>query len=224
MSIPSPRGLISRDSFLQPDTRNSLGTNRTRFLKIYLLQVNHHQHSFANTKNLASASCGSVPVDTGRIAGRAGVLERTLRILQYRRSFQPGSFSLSCRRSLSSILYDRGAEESNFRIAFDKFADTSDFQCVGRQISRFEVCSCTGYLTHAMLWIKDVEVDKSVDDLVTSQSRKGLVFSSFEMLDAKIASALLRIISEQYCRRKINVEQQKSKHKTEFFEEDTLLT
>ena len=51
-----------------------------------------------------------------------------------------------------------------------------------------------------MLWIKEVDVAKSADDLVTS-----LIF---EMLVAKIASALKRIISNQYFRRRVNVEEQ----------------
>ena len=47
---------------------------------------------------------------------------------------------------------------------------------------------------------------KSVDDLMKSQSIGGYVFPMFEMLDAKIATALKRIISNQYFRRSINVE------------------
>ena len=54
----SPRELISRDSCLQLAKRHSSSA------------------FFGNSKNLASASCGSVPLDTGRIAGRTNVLER----------------------------------------------------------------------------------------------------------------------------------------------------
>ena len=45
VSIPSPRGMIGRNSCLQLDTRNSLGTSGHVFVKVYLLEVNHHQHS-----------------------------------------------------------------------------------------------------------------------------------------------------------------------------------
>ena len=41
-----------------------------------------------------------------------------------------------------------------------------------------------------MLWIKEVEMVDSVDDLNTSQSIGGRRLPNFEMLDAKIASAL----------------------------------
>ena len=59
-----------------------------------------------------------------------------------------------------------------------------------------------------MLWIKEVELAKSVDDLLMSQSIEGRDFSDFEMLDAKIASALQRTISDQYLRTRANIEEQ----------------
>ena len=62
-----------------------------------------------------------------------------------------------------------------------------------------------------MLWVKEVEVAKSLDDLVTSQSTRGLRFPNFEMLDAKIASALKRIISNPYFKRRISVEERKAR-------------
>ena len=41
-----------------------------------------------------------------------------------------------------------------------------------------------------MLWIKEVEMVESVDDLKSSRSIKGTHGPEFELLDAKIASAL----------------------------------
>ena len=60
---------------------------------------------------------------------------------------------------------------------------------------------------------------------MTPQSIGGFVYPNFEMLVTKIAFALKRIISNQhfnkenYCGRA-----KKLKHKTDFFEEDRLLT
>ena len=59
-------------------------------------------------------------------------------------------------------------------------------------------------------------------DLLTWRSTKGHVFRDFEMLHAKIASALKRIITNQYFRRRINVEEQHAKNTTDFLEEDRL--
>ena len=58
-----------------------------------------------------------------------------------------------------------------------------------------------------MLWIKEVEIAKSVDDLLTS-TIEGRDFIDFETLDAKIASALKRIISNQYFLRRVSVQEQ----------------
>ena len=54
-----------------------------------------------------------------------------------------------------------------------------------------------------------MEMVDSVDDFQSSHSILGYIhFPNFEMLDAKIASALKRIITNQYFRRKTYVEEQ----------------
>ena len=45
-----------------------------------------------------------------------------------------------------------------------------------------------------MLWIKEVEMGDSVDDLKSSRSIRGIPGPQFELLDARIASALDKII------------------------------
>ena len=45
-----------------------------------------------------------------------------------------------------------------------------------------------------MLWIKEVELVDSVDELRSSSSTRGISMPNFEVLDAKIASALNKII------------------------------
>ena len=67
--------------------------------------------------------------------------------------------------------------------------NTAGFKCWKTNF-KTEICHCSGCPTLAILWIKEVEVAKSVDDLLTSQSIEGHVFFDFEMLDVKIASAL----------------------------------
>ena len=55
---------------------------------------------------------------------------------------------------------------------FAKFPDTVGFQCWNTNL-KTEVCSCSGYPTLAVLWIKEAEVAKSVDDFMRSQSVGG---------------------------------------------------
>ena len=62
-----------------------------------------------------------------------------------------------------------------------------------------------------MLWIKDVEMVDSVDDLKSSRSIQGYThFPNFEMLDARIPSALNKIIQISYFYKKGSLEEQKA--------------
>ena len=66
-----------------------------------------------------------------------------------------------------------------------------------------------------MLW-KEVELVNSVDDLTSSCSSKGIHMPNFEVLDAKIASALNRIIHNTQFKRKVSLEEQKSPKRVPF--------
>ena len=68
-----------------------------------------------------------------------------------------------------------------------------------------EVCICSQFPTEATLWIK-VEMVDSVDDLKSSCSVRGIRMPDFEVLDAKIASALNRIIHNTRFKRKVSLE------------------
>ena len=57
-----------------------------------------------------------------------------------------------------------------------------------------EVCTCSQFPTEAVHWIKEVEMVDSVDDLKSSSSVRGIQMPNSEVLDARIASALNRII------------------------------
>ena len=58
-----------------------------------------------------------------------------------------------------------------------------------------QVSSCSDFPSHAaMLWIKEVVMVDSVDDLKSSRSSTGTHFPNFGLLDARIASALNKII------------------------------
>ena len=56
------------------------------------------------------------------------------------------------------------------------------------------VSNGSDFPSDTMLWINEVEVVDSLDELKSSRSVYGKDFSNFEMLDAKIPSALNKII------------------------------
>ena len=76
-----------------------------------------------------------------------------------------------------------------------------------------EVCTCSQFLAEAVLWIKEVELLASVDDL---KSSCGIHMLNSEVLDAKIASVLNRIIHNSHFKKRINLEEQKAQKEDRF--------
>ena len=64
----------------------------------------------------------------------------------------------------------------------------------------------------------------SVDDLKSSCSVRGIRMPDFEVLDAKIASALNRIIHKTHFKRIVGLEEQEAQKETVSFAEDRSLT
>ena len=67
-----------------------------------------------------------------------------------------------------------------------------------------------------MHWIKEVEMVDSVDDLKSSCSVRGIQMPNFEVLDARIASALNKIIHTSHFKRRISLEEQKAQKEDRF--------
>ena len=119
-----------------------------------------------------------------------------------------------------------GADQQRLQISdphFDKFTTPATFACWKIRFKN-EVCPCSQFLTDAMLWIKEVELVDSVDDLKSSCSVRGFQMPNSQTLDAKIASALNRIIHNTQFKRKVSLEEQKAQKETVSFVEDRSLT
>ena len=67
-----------------------------------------------------------------------------------------------------------------------------------------------------MLWIKEVELVDSVDDLQSWCSVTGIPGPNFELLDSRIASALNRIIHNSHFKKKVSLEEQKAQKHDHF--------
>ena len=111
-----------------------------------------------------------------------------------------------------------GADQQRLQISdphFDKFTTSARFACWKIRL-KTEVCTCSQFPTEAMLWITEVELVDSVDDLKSSYSVRGIRMPDFEVLDVKIASALNRIIHNTRFKRKVSLEEQKASQKRQF--------
>ena len=99
----------------------------------------------------------------------------------------------------------------------ENFLTLSNFKA-GRSISRLKFCTRTADPQINVLWIKQVEVAKSSDELVTSRSITGQhKFPDSNMLDAMIASALKKLINTQSTfRERVSVEEQRAQNSDRF--------
>ena len=125
----------------------------------------------------------------------------------------------------NSVLFSGGDASKNYRadqqrlqisdLHFDKFPTPATFACWKIRF-KTEVCTCSQFPTEAMQWIKEVELVDSVDDLRSSSSTRGILMPDFEVLDARIASALNKIIHNSHFKRKISLEEQKAQKEDRF--------
>ena len=111
-----------------------------------------------------------------------------------------------------------GADQQRLQISdlhFDKFPTPATFACWKIRF-KTEVCTCSQFPTEAMQWIKEVELVDSVDELRSSSSTRGISMPNFEVLDARIASVLNKIIHNSHFKRKISLEEQNAQKEDRF--------
>ena len=111
-----------------------------------------------------------------------------------------------------------GADQQRLQMLdlhFDKFPTPATFSC--RKIKyKTEVCICSQFPTEAMQWIKEVELVDSVDELRSSSSTRGISIPNFEVFDARIASALNKIIHNSHFKRSFSLEERKVQKQDRF--------
>ena len=98
---------------------------------------------------------------------------------------------------------------------FDKFPNPESF-LVWKIRFKTQVTTCSDVSSDAMLWIKEVGMVDSFDELNSSRSVYGKDFPNFEMLDARIASALNEIIQNSQFKKKVSLEEQKAPKEDRF--------
>ena len=121
---------------------------------------------------------------------------------------------------------NHGADQQRLQISdlhFYKFPTPATFACWKIRF-KTEVCTCSQFPTEAMQWIKEVELVDSVDELKTSSSIRGISMPNFEVLDARIASALNKIIHNSHFKKKNQSGGTKGPEAGQFLSRQTLLT
>ena len=161
----------------------------------------HHKKSASGGKVFAPG-CASKPDGESREEPEEHKRSQGFSHLQWRRLFQ-------------EIM---GADQQRLQISdlhFDKFPTPATF---ARWKIRFktEVCTCSQFPTEAMQWIKEVELVDSVDEFRCSSYTRGISMPNFEVLDARTASALNKIIHNSHFKRWISLEEQEAQKEDRF--------
>ena len=100
-------------------------------------------------------------------------------------------------------------------LQIDNCTTFSTFSCWKTRF-KTQVSDCSASPLEAILWIKEVEMVDSVDDFQPSLNSKGIFMYRFEKLDARIASALNKIIQNSYFKKKVSLEEQKAQKEDRF--------
>ena len=104
-------------------------------------------------------------------------------------------------------------------LQFDKFPNPHSFLACKVRFKN-QVTTCSDFPSDAMFCIKEVEKVDSLEELMSSRSVSGKNFPNFEMLDAKIASALNRVIHNSSLKRRSVSRRREPRTRTGFYEGD----
>ena len=190
--------------------RQALGTNmayRETFLQIHL-----HLHQLLILKNYINGirpKSRSIHPQWRKVNG-----QNKIKIWDANQDRQPKIQSSSVEEIFEK---NYGADQQRLQISdlhFDKFPTPATVACWKIRY-KTEVCTCSQFPTEAMQWIKEVEMVGSVDDL-NHRSVRGIRMPNFEVLDARIASALNNIIHNSHFKRRISLEEQKAQKQDRF--------
>ena len=114
-------------------------------------------------------------------------------------------------RRLFKELWSRPTTTADFGSPLWQVPTPATFACWKIRF-KIEVCTCSQFPTEAMQLMKEV----SVDDLRSSSSTRGISMPNFEVLDARISSALNKSIHNSQFKRRISLEEQKAQKEDRF--------
>ena len=211
---PTPEGML-RHSFVSPRRKNgppSIGDTHGMSGNVFANPVGSSSAPYPQELNLWSSG-REEPIHSSTVEKS----EKQTPVQDQRCQSGPSaknSVIFSGRDSLKNY----GADQQRLQISdlhFDSFPTPGTFACWKMRF-KTEVCTCSQFPTEAVHWIKEVEMVDSVDDLKSSFSVRGIQMPNFEVLDAKIASALNRIIHSTQFKRKVSMEEQKAQKEDRF--------
>ena len=218
-TVPSPRAMSSRDQSLRLVTSNLSGTHGNPFgnPRAVIDSSQTPYQEILHSWNLRVTGGNLVRDSTGRpVAKSEEQFRGTIPLPSFGRRPSPAegpqNYTVVQQRLQISELH------------VDKFTTPSTFSCWKKKI-KTQVSSCSDFLSEVVLWINEMEMVESMDDLKSSRSIQGYIhFPNFEMLDARTASALNKTIQNANFRKKSVWRNGKLRKKIGSFAEDRSLT
>ena len=210
--VPSPRGVLSRDQSLRPDTRNMLGTSGN-FIDSPLAPIGS-----SSTLRRGMLHSWNLNVTTNE-------KETLYQRRDSRGDRQPGILSLQQKEVVLRItwLINKKLQISEVYFVTD-FPHLQPFSC-WRTRFKTQGNGCSGSPSEATLWIKEVEMVDSVDDFKNTATNRGPRISRILKCWTRELLLLCKRSSRIPTSRKRSVwRNRKLRRKIGFFAEDRSLT
>ena len=216
MMIPSSRAFLSRDERLPHDTWNTSGPQENVFANQFSTVDSSRNHYQRSHHSMTPGDTGSVPVHI-----------ETITVVARDEDLNWGTIAMpnfAGRPSSISSLFPLGIPQNSMvaqqrqqisELHLDIFPAAQSFFCWKDTFTN-QVTTCSDFPSEAMLWIKEEEMVDSLEELKTSRSSAGKNFQNFEMLDARIASALTKITQNSLFKKKVSLEEQKAQKEERF--------
>ena len=209
--IPSSRALLSRDKRLPHDTWNQSGVQENVF--------GNQFSTFDSPRDFPQRTPCTSSVQRNREAGPLDLLLKVKTSLTSEDGQNYGTIPMPtfASRPLTTsskirLMFRRitwsDSKDRKYRNYNSTSSNPSSF-LVWKTRFKTQVSSGSDFPLEAMLWIK-------LNELKSSRSVNGKVFPICEMLDAKIASALIKIIQNSQFREKVSLEEQKAQKEDRF--------
>ena len=217
--IPSSRSMLSRDKRLPLDTWNSSGLQENVFgnqFSTFGSPGNHSQGIHNGVAHKTPRETESVPraIGTGTSFARDDEQKKgTIPMPLFARRPCTMNSSIPVEIQQNPVVGQQRQQISELQC--DKFLTPHPFLCWKIRFKN-QVTTCSDFPSDAVVWINEVVMVDSLDEVKSSRSVAGNNFPNFEMLDEKIASALNNIIQNSHFKKKVSLEEQKAQKEGRF--------
>ena len=116
---------------------------------------------------------------------------------------------------VSAEFYGWTAKTASIGTSIRQIPNTFNILILEEKIQN-QVTTCSDFPSDALLWIKEVEMVESLEELKSSRSVCGRIFQISRCWTRRVASALNEIIQNSQVKKKFSLEEQKAQKEDQF--------